>query len=197
MRPSSDVLFATSNASKYREASAILAGLGIRAGRLRASLAEVQSDSLCVIASAKARDAFARCGRPVLAEDDGLFIDSLGGFPGPYSSYAYGTIGNRGILDLLRGGRSARFVSAVAYCDGRDSRTFRGSVAGSIARSPRGRGWGYDPIFVPRGSRATFAEAADKNSASHRAAALARFARWYLRGKLPGGRRTRPGRRAP
>lgn len=47
--------------------------------------------------------------------------------------------------------------------------------AGSIARSARGRGgFGYDPIFVPKGDRRTFGEMGleEKNAVSHRARAV-------------------------
>jgi dITPase (EC 3.6.1.-) len=44
----------------------------------------------------------------LIVEDDGIFIDSLDGFPGPYSSYAHKTIGNKGILNLLKLNRSAK-----------------------------------------------------------------------------------------
>ena len=50
----------------------------------------------------KAQDAFSKCKKPLIVEDDGIFIDSLGGFPGPYSSYVHKTIGNKGILNLLK-----------------------------------------------------------------------------------------------
>jgi XTP/dITP diphosphohydrolase len=40
--------------------------------------------------------------QPIIIEDDGLFIKSLNGFPGQYSSYSFATIGNRGILKLMK-----------------------------------------------------------------------------------------------
>ena len=46
-----------------------------------------------------------------------FIIDSLDGFPGPYSSYVHKTIGNQGILDLLKKNRNAKFVSTITYYD--------------------------------------------------------------------------------
>ena len=47
------------------------------------------------MAITKARNAFFKFKKPVIIEDDGLFIDSLDGFLGPYSSYVFKTIGNK------------------------------------------------------------------------------------------------------
>ena len=160
MQQSSDALvsFASSNTHKYDEARSLLSDVGIRTRHLKADLLEVQSDSLCEVACSKARDAYSQFGVPVLVEDDGLFIDALGGFPGSYSSYAYKTIGIGGILRLLRDeggrdygsrGRCAKFAAAVSYHDGKTSCTFEASVSGMISSYPRGEGWGYDPVFVP------------------------------------------------
>ena len=64
-------------------------------------LEEVQSNSMEVIASKKAKFAFSKFNKPIIIEDDGLFIESLQGFPGPYSSYVFEKIGNPGILNLV------------------------------------------------------------------------------------------------
>lgn len=171
------VLFATSNGNKFAEASGILAGLGIRAGLLRCEPEEIQSDSLVEIAARKAEWAAAAAGAGgahVIVEDDGLFVDELRGFPGPYSAYVHGTVGAAALRRILPRGApgGASFVSAVAYAGpvlralrlGRTERegrlradtgggggpaVFTGSVRGRIAARPRGAGWGYDPVFVP------------------------------------------------
>lgn len=80
--------------------------------------------------------------------------------------------------------RKAYFQSTVATLleDG-TSRTFSGRVYGTISRRVRGRsGFGFDPIFVPRGESRTFGEMtqAVKNKYSHRARAFEEFAKWYL-----------------
>lgn len=102
MRKSFDLFFVSSNNHKYQEAKIILNSLGINLGFLKSNLEEIQSNSLDAIAMTKARDAFSKFKKPVIVEDDGLFIDSIDGFPGPYSSYVFKTIGNKGILDLLK-----------------------------------------------------------------------------------------------
>jgi XTP/dITP diphosphohydrolase len=123
-------------------------------------------------------------GRPVIVEDDGLFIDALKGFPGQYSSYAFKTIGNDGILKLLVGSadRVASFRSLIAFHDGRRLSISEGRVDGQISDKITEGGWGYDPIFVPAGTRLTFAQLKEKkNEYSHRKKSLDNFARWCSR----------------
>lgn len=180
MQQSYDVLFASSNKNKFLEAQAILEQHDVSLGFYRSNMTEVQSDKLDEIATKKADDAFAQCKKPVIIEDDGLFIDALGGFPGPYSSYVFETIGNGGILDLLRSKRTASFRSVIAYRDSTNSMLFRGILHGRISKNPRGDGWGYDPIFIPTQSSKTFAELEDKNTISHRHVALKKFVSWFL-----------------
>ena len=144
---------------------------------------EIQSESLDEIALQKAKDAYLKIGRPLIVEDTGLFIDSLQGFPGPYSSYVLGTVGNQGILDLLlnRTDRVAFFRSIVAYVDDRNSMAFPGYTKGTIGKQITKGGWGYDPIFIPEDSSVTYGQMGitNKIAISHRTKAVDNFAQWY------------------
>ncbi|QLH07579.1 RdgB/HAM1 family non-canonical purine NTP pyrophosphatase [Nitrosopumilus ureiphilus] len=180
MPKSFDLYFVSSNDHKYLEAKNILETFGIKLGFLKSDLEEIQSNSLDDVALRKAKDAFFKFKKPVIIEDDGLFIKSLGGFPGPYSSYVFKTIGNDGILNLLRNNRQAKFVSIITYCDKTILQSFDAKLDGIISKSQKGKGWGYDPIFVPKNSRKTFAEMNEKNKLSHRYKALKKFSNWYL-----------------
>jgi XTP/dITP diphosphohydrolase len=180
MRKSFDLFFVSSNSHKYQEAKIILDSLGINLGFLKSNLEEIQSNSLDAIAIAKARDAFSKFKKPLIIEDDGLFIDSIDGFPGPYSSYVFKTIGNKGILNLLKNNRKAKFVSIITYCDKMNLQSFEGKLNGKISKIQKGVGWGYDPIFIPNNSKKTFAEINNKNELSHRYKALKKFSNWYL-----------------
>lgn len=174
------VIFASSNQHKFNEVRLILLPRGISVKQARINLVEIQSDSLEEIAKLKAKSAFALVGNPVMVEDDGLFIHSLNGFPGQYSSFVFSTIGNKGILNLLAGSahRSASFRSVLAYFDGRKMTITEGRVEGKISDAiTEGQGWGYDPVFIPSGTRLTFAELGErKNEYSHRRKALEKFA---------------------
>lgn len=181
MQPSFELFFVSSNKHKYLEAKDILSSFGIRLGFKKLSLEEIQSDSIKKIAIKKARDAFSKCNKSVIIEDDGLFINSLDGFPGPYSSHVFQTIGNKGILNLLKTKRrDARFISIITYCDKNTIKSFEGKIEGTISKNQKGDGWGYDPIFIPKNSAKTFAQIKNKNNLSHRCKSLEKFANWYL-----------------
>jgi XTP/dITP diphosphohydrolase len=178
------ITFVSTNQNKFFEVQLILSTQNVSVEFAKISLVEIQSDSLEEIAREKAKTAFAEVGRQVIVEDDGLFIDSLGGFPGSYSSFVFRTIGNDGILKLLAGSanRSAYFRSLIAFYNGITLSISEGRVDGRISeRVTEGGGWGYDPIFVPDGTDLTFAELKkSKNEYSHRRRALENFAQWYL-----------------
>ena len=180
MQKSFDLFFVSSNSHKYQEAKIILDSFGIKLGFFKSDLEEIQSNSIKEIALSKARNAFSKCKKPLIIEDDGLFINSLNGFPGPYSSYIFKTIGNKGILNLLKQNRQAKFVSIITYCDKNFLESFDAKLNGSISKYSKGKGWGYDPIFVPNSSKKTFAELFNKNELSHRYKALKKFSKWYL-----------------
>jgi XTP/dITP diphosphohydrolase len=180
-----NITFASTNQNKFLEVQSILSTQNVSVEFAKTSLVEIQSDSLEEIAREKAKTAFAKVGRQVIVEDDGLFIDSLCGFPGPYSSFVFKTIGNDGILRLLAGSanRSAYFRSLIAFYNGITLSISEGRVDGRISeRVTEGGGWGYDPIFVPDDTDLTFAELKkSKNEYSHRRRALEKFAQWYLK----------------
>ncbi len=184
------VFFATGNIQKYNEVRSALSPTGIAVSLLRIKGDEIQSESLQEIAQKSAVNAYNRCRLPVFVEDAGLFIDALGGFPGPYAAYVYKTIHNKGILKLMENqqNRAATFQSVIVYCDAQTIRqpaSFLGVSKGEITNAERKEigksGFGFDPIFQPDGSKKTFAEMTieEKNGFSHRAMAIRKFAEWY------------------
>lgn len=182
----SKIYFVSSNVHKYEEIRQILDKYGIQLKFRSTNLPELQSDSLDYIALEKAQFAFKNIAKPVLIEDDGLFISTLSGFPGPYSSYVFNTIGNAGILRLISNykDRSATFISILVYINGDVTKRFIGKTKGKISLKAKGAGWGYDPIFIPSSSKQSFGQLGEgKTSISHRALAAISFAKWYCRNK--------------
>ncbi len=148
---------------------------------LKCHLQEIQGNSLEEIARDKVIQAFSICSKPVIIEDDGLFIKSLNGFPGPYSSFVFNTIGNKGILSLLSTHRAATFRSVIAYCDQNNTtHLFGANVNGKISTKEMGKRWGFDPIFMPSRKNQTYSQLRQKSQISHRYLALKKFANWYL-----------------
>jgi len=179
------------NKGKIKELLQLAHMYGIDLAPLDVPKVEVQSDSLEDIALYSAISAYLSVKKPLIVEDSGLFIKSLNMFPGTLSSYVYRTIGIAGILKLMEGinNREAYFKSVIALVipEEGEVKLFSGEVSGEISREPRGSGgFGFDPIFVPRGWDKTFAEMSidEKNSVSHRATAFRSLAQWLLkRGK--------------
>ncbi len=174
------IVFVTENDNKLEEVRHIVRGYDvevIKGDNIRKI--EVQSHDLKEIVL-KAVQHIASVVKPkadtyYVVEDDGLFIEALNGFPGPYSSYVYKTIGLKGVLKLLEGveNRRAYFMSVIgALCPDGEIRVFEGVVHGRILYEARGaHGFGYDPVFIPEGYDKTFAEMTleEKCRISHRA----------------------------
>jgi XTP/dITP diphosphohydrolase len=193
------LVIATHNAGKLKEIAALLAPLGVEclsAGALGLPEPPETGKTFTENALIKAHAAAEASQLPALADDSGLCVDALGGRPGVYTAdwaerqwfegpsgrdwyMAMGKV--EGMLCELgpATGRSAHFacVLAIAWPDG-DSAVYEGRVEGALTWPPRGTlGFGYDPVFVPKGSALTFAELdpAEKHRISHRADAFARL----------------------
>lgn len=181
------VFLVTGNIHKFNEARLVLGEFGLSTVMLNIDAVEIQADRIDDVAKASAVDAVRQCYLPIIVEDAGLFIKALNGFPGPYSSYVFRTIGTKGILELMKGmeRRSAFFESVVAFYAPKLKvpRCFYGKTEGKITNQAHGRsGFGFDPIFLAQEDKGkTFAEMStiEKNRYSHRSKALREFAKWY------------------
>lgn len=180
-------LLATLNRGKLKELQAVLAELGIELISLDAfpNLPEAveDGDTFAENARKKALHYWRLTSVPAIADDSGLVVDALGGQPGVYSARLAPDDPSRvrAVLEALeRAGpaasRRARFVcSLCAILDGKQFVEVEGTVEGLITPFPRGdEGFGYDPIFLYEPLGRTFGELspAEKNTVSHRAAAL-------------------------
>lgn len=130
----------------------------------------------------KAKDLKERIDHMVIADDSGLFVNSLNGEPGVHSSRYCGIDGRddlnieKLLKNLANKDRSAYFKTVISLIseDG-EVHTVEGICQGLIAHSAKGNnGFGYDPVFIPDGYDKTFAELGDeaKNKISHRGKAL-------------------------
>jgi XTP/dITP diphosphohydrolase len=185
------MVLATRNPHKVGELREILTEAGVAVELVAASdfpdvpdVAET-GETFAANALLKAHAVAAATGLPSLADDSGLAVDALNGMPGIFSArWAGGHGDDRANLDLLLAQiadvpderRGARFVCAAALAlpDGRE-RVAEGVVEGVLLRARRGTGgFGYDPVFVPRGETRSTAEmpAAEKHAISHRGRAF-------------------------
>jgi len=177
------ILFVTGNKNKVQEAQEALAGYDIKLEQSEIEKPEIQDDMIENIALSAALQISTKINNCFVVEDDGLFLNELRGFPGPYTSYALKTIGIAGLLRLCSfcSSRRAQFRSALAlYMDG-TIKVFTGKVSGTISAVPRGSmGFGFDPVFIPENSDRTFAEMGteEKSKISHRAIAFRTMANY-------------------
>jgi len=194
-----DVTFVSSNAGKWPEVRDVLVRHGVTARWRRRVLPEPQAETLEEVVASKLAATRDVPGR-VLVEDSGLFIPSLGGFPGVYSAHFLKIWKFQPIFELLRRRDRAAYFRAVAGLrEGASTRLFSGEVHGRIALRANGsNGFGYDPIFIPDGWTKTFAQvpADRKNEISHRARAVDRAGSYLATVRTPTPRRAR-GRRSP
>lgn len=189
MKLPKEIVFATNNAHKLQEVREIV-GSDCRV----LSLAEIgchddipeTADTIEGNALLKARWVKERYGYDCFADDTGLEVDALGGAPGVRSARYAAQEGGadhdsqanmRLLLRHMEGktDRRARFRTVMALILGGEEHLYEGKVEGTITEGPRGNdGFGYDPVFLPRGESRTFAEmsAGEKNSLSHRRRAL-------------------------
>lgn len=175
------ITFVTGNAGKVAEMRALLEPLEHTVVQDKRGYPEIQADTLAAVAQAGADHLLAGgLAPPFVIEDSGLFVAALRGFPGVYSRHALDTIGCAGLLRLMQDVepemRSASFQAHLLFVDAGGRRHgFAGSCAGHIAPRTLGTGgFGFDPVFIPRGERLTFAEmpAAGKSALSHRGRAV-------------------------
>lgn len=130
----------------------------------------------------KARYIYTHYKKNCFADDSGLEVSALNGDPGIYSARYAGEPKNdlrntKKLLESLgdKTNREACFKTIIALIiDGKEF-TFEGRIDGTITKEARGtNGFGYDPVFIPKGFQKTFAEMSfeEKNTVSHRAIAI-------------------------
>jgi XTP/dITP diphosphohydrolase len=184
------LVVATHNAGKLREIAELLRPHGIEtvsAGAIGLPEPEENAPDFVGNARIKALAAATVSKVPALADDSGFCVAALGGAPGVHSARWAGP--DKDFIPAMtrvhvQTGDSAEhrawFVAALclAWPDGH-TETFVGRVDGEAVWPPRGEhGFGYDPMFLPRGGTLTFGEMgpAEKHGLSHRARAFEQLA---------------------
>jgi XTP/dITP diphosphohydrolase len=180
------LVVATHNAGKLREIADLLRPYGVEAVSAGAlGLPEPEENAPDFVGNARIKEMAAATASnlPALADDSGFCVASLGGAPGVLSARWAGP-GKDFTAAMAQvhaqmgetADRRAWFVAALclAWPDGH-TETFVGLVDGEAVWPPRGtQGFGYDPMFRPRGDTRTFGEIepAEKHTISHRARAF-------------------------
>ncbi len=176
-----NLLFLTSNKGKIKEVREFFEKnkLDIKIDYESFDYEEPRSDSLEKIVSYKINQVKNKKNYDfILSEDSGIFIDALNDFPGAYSALVFNKIGLNGFVKLMKGvkNRRAYYKSCFALYISKENtkKIFCGKVEGNISEEKRGDGgFGFDPIFIPKGYNKTFGEIPElKKEISHRTRAL-------------------------
>lgn len=191
-----EIIIATKNKGKAKEFKQFFNHYHIKASSLLDLSTEIPDveetgNTFQENAQLKAEQICSYLKLPVIADDSGLMIDALGGKPGIYSARYAGKIKNdqhniEKVLKELNGvpikSRTARFVCVLAVAIPNERTIFRtGYCEGTIALEEAGtNGFGYDPIFIPKGYEKTMAQltAQEKNKISHRNHAIKKLEQW-------------------
>lgn len=179
------LVFATNNPHKLKEISSILADqleiLSLNDINCHEDIPET-AKTLEGNALLKAQFVYDIYNMDCFADDTGLEVEALNGEPGVYSArYAgeeHDSEANK--LKLLKNmqgkkNRKAQFRTVISLILNGEKHQFEGIIKGEITTEERGiSGFGYDPIFIPKGYDLTFAELGDeiKNKISHRSQAV-------------------------
>jgi inosine triphosphate pyrophosphatase len=156
------ITFVTGNAHKAR----ILEDyLGFPVSHQSIDLDELQSLDLHEITDHKVKQAFEIIKGPVLVEDVAVKFDHWGNLPGPLIKWFVEEMGLEKICRLLdsSASRDATAMITFAYYNGYSIKFFDGEIVGKIAQNPRGKDFGWNPIFIPNGSDQTYAEMDEQN----------------------------------
>jgi XTP/dITP diphosphohydrolase len=173
------ITIATNNAGKLREIRAILGDIPLRSLLVAGVYVnpDENGETLRENAYIKAKAVFDITGGAVIADDTGLFVESLDNAPGVRSArLAPPDKLCETLLAMMDGkeNRKAAFVTAVCYINkSGEAFYYEGRLDGVITTAPRGEnGFGYDPVFEVDGL--TLAEMTDfeKNTLSHRGRAF-------------------------
>jgi len=188
------LVFATNNKNKIKEIKNLIGNsielLSLADIGCTVELPET-SETLQGNALQKAQFVYDNFGFNCFADDTGLEIEALNGNPGVYSARYAGLDCNpdhnmNKVLDELKGktNRNAQFKTVIALIINGENFFFEGSIQGEIATQKSGTdGFGYDPIFKPKGYNITFSEMSleEKNKISHRAKAVKKLADWLIK----------------
>ncbi len=147
---------------------------------------EIQAKTCAEVAGFSAKYAAEKLGCAVLKSDSGLYLDALGGLPGPYNAYFDKQIGIEKFLQMLKDepNRKARLEHCFAYCEpGKEPIIFSGGSTGTIAYESRGTlGRWHSKFYIPDGETKTLSElqAEDyEKESKYWGTALDDFAKWY------------------
>lgn len=181
-----EIILATNNNGKIKELQEILKEyklLSLKEANINVEVEE-DRDTFEGNALKKAEEICKIANKTCIADDSGLCVDALEGFPGVYTARFLGADAtqeqrNNYILEKLEGTkkdkRTAKVITCIAIVKPNgEEKTYIGELNGYIAESRRGNnGFGFDEIFeLDNGKTLAELDKEDKNKISSRSIAL-------------------------
>ena len=153
--------FVTGKQAKFDEAKRVIPKIE----QLVLDLTEIQSMDPEDIIARKLDEAFTKTkdkgkDREIVCEDTSLYIGCLNGLPGPLIKWFLERLGNDGIYQLVSPYKEKIAIAktVVGYLGNGKRAYFSGEIPGEIVKPKGETNFGWDPIFLPRGYKQTFAE---------------------------------------
>lgn len=181
------IVFATHNKNKTKEVAALLPTIELLSLESIQCYDEIEETATTLEGNAKIKADYItdRFKLNCFADDTGLEVDALDGAPGVYSARYAGEDGNaeKNMAKLLlamkdKTNRNARFRTSIILNLKGKQHLFEGVCEGTILTKKSGsKGFGYDPIFQPKGYAISFAEMSmqEKGKISHRGLAVSKL----------------------
>ena len=176
-----EIIFLTGNINKVNEAQKIM-GEDFLITNKKLDLPEIQSTDVSQVVIEKTKNAYKILKKPVFCEDTGVYIKNMNGFPGALIKFYFDKLDNKGI-SKFNGGSKAYAETVIGFHNGKEVITFKGVVNGRISKKPQGKGFGWDPIFIPGNTnKLSFAEMkqSEKNRISMRGKAFRKFKKYFI-----------------
>lgn len=183
-------IYLTGNKEKFEEAKYTFNekyGFDIEIKNPDFEIIEIQAKSCKEVVAFSVKYACEKLGRPCIKSDSGLYIDTLGGLPGPYNAYFDKQIGVEKFLELFKNetNRKARLEDCFAYCEpGEEPIIFTGGGTGTISAEARGNlGRWHDKFYIPDGETKTLSELREIDrdyESKFWGNAKEDFAKWYI-----------------
>lgn len=179
-----EIIIASENAGKIKEAQEILKDYKIIPMRELGITIKIEEDQETFELNAiKKAEAIAKSanGKICMADDSGIEIEYLNGFPGVHTKrWHKGTDRERNLAiiqklkNVPKEKRKIKFVTAIALSNGKETISATGEIIGYVTENVRGsNGFGFDEIFELENGK-TLAEISqqEKNKISARKKAL-------------------------
>src|SRR3989344_1942244 len=153
--------FITGNKNKFAEVKSVLSDIE----QLDMDLPEIQDFDPHKVVRAKLIEALNHKDGEFIVEDTSLYLDCLGGLPGPFIKWFLKIMGNKGIAEMVQklGNDRAEAKTIIGYAKNQEEiYFFEASVFGQIVPVRGKNDFGWGPIFQPDGHAKTFGEMSDE-----------------------------------